>query len=225
MNDLKSNRMSLTSLTVNQFIIKNNIDPMEYVFTDFSDKYFRDNNIYVDYNIPFIEGRFFLGLTVRSLYSTCVFINPLANNKRSRNFSICHELAHCLFDLNYRIGEQEFFNFQNRDNMYTPEELIFEKLADGSAGIIMLPDIKLVHYFKTNKSYPLICDECQISHSALYNRLIDFGVYSCGMSELMAIRATKALQDSGDRSLFRMYLTGVNSDKEKQIIYKFQNAL
>ena len=224
MDDTLATRLSLTNLTVNQFILKNEIDPVDYTFNDFVTHYTETNNITLDLGLPFINEEFFLGMTARGLYSTAIFINPNVFFKR-RNFSICHEVIHCLFDMNYKIPSQSFYNVEDRVNFYTEEEIRMENLADAGAGIILLPDIKLVHYFKTNKSYHYISDDCQISRSALYNRLVEFGVYNCGMSEETAARATKILQNTGDRSLFRMYLTGVHSTKEKQIIYDFENAI
>ncbi|MGK0606746.1 ImmA/IrrE family metallo-endopeptidase [Enterococcus gilvus] len=224
MEDALATRLSLTNLTINQFILKNGTDPDNYQFHDFVEHYTETNNISIDLGLPFINEEFFLGMTARGLYSTAIFINPNVYFKR-KNFSVCHEVVHCLFDMNYKIPSQEFFNVEDRNNFYTEEEMRIEKLADAGAGIILLPDIKLINYFKTNKSFHLISDECQISRSALYNRLVEFGFYNCGMSEMTSIRATKILQNTGDRSLFRMYLTGVHSDREKQIIYDFENAI
>lgn len=224
MYDAKATRLSLMNLAVNQFLLKNDIDPISYNYTDFFDHYVKTNNIFVDNNIPVIEDRFFLGLTVRSDYSTAIFLNPKVY-KRRINFSSCHELTHCIFDMNYKMPSQEFFNVENRDSMYTPEEMEMEELADAGAGVIMLPDIKALNVLSSEKSFYLIADECQMSRSALYNRLIDFGVYSCEMSEMTAIRAVKELQDTGKRSLFRMFLTGVHSTRGKQIVYDFENSI
>ena len=224
MYDAKATRLSLMNITINQFILKHEYDPMIYKFTDFFDYYTKNNNIFVDKNIPYIEDRFFLGLTARSDHSTAIFLNPNVF-KRRINFSSCHELTHCLFDMNYKIQSQEFFNFENRANMYTPEELEMEDLADVGAGVIVLPDIKALNLLKSGKSFYLIADECGMSYSALYNRLLDFAVFSCGMSGITAIRAVKEFQDTGKRSLFRMFLSGVHATSGKQIIYDFENAI
>lgn len=224
MYDAKATRLSLTNLTVNQFMLKYDVDPADYLYTDFFNYYTKKNNIFVDKNIPFIEDRFFLGLTARSDYSTAIFLNPKVY-KRRINFSSCHELTHCLFDMNYKIPSQEFFNVENRESMYTDEELEMEDLADAGAGVMMLPDIKAMILLQSEKSFYLIADECEMSHSALYNRLLDFAVFSCGMSNMTAVRAVKELQNTGKRSLFRMYLTGVHSTRGKQIIYDFENSI
>ena len=224
MYDAKATRLSLMNLTINQFILKHDINPKNYKFTDFFDYYTKKNNIFVDRNIPHIEDRFFLGLTARSDYSTAIFLNPNVY-KRRVNFSSCHELTHCLFDMNYNVPSQEFFNFENRETMYSMEEIKMEDLADAGAGVIMLPDIKMLDVLNSNKSYYRIADESKMSKSALYNRLLDFGIYSCGMSELTAVRAVRELQDTGKRSLFRMFLAGVHSTRGKQIINDFENAI
>lgn len=224
MEDLKAHRLALMTLLVNQFLLKNNIEPENYSFTDFISFYIKENRIKVVSQIPKIEEEFFLGVTVRSKKRICIFLNPDVF-KRRFNFSTCHEVVHCIFDMNMKKKTQKFFNVDNNPAFYNEEEWILEKLANSAAGVIMLPDIKLIKYMKTNKSFRLISDECQISQQALYNRLVDFGIYSCGMSELTAVRATKNIQDLGDRSIFRMYLTGVHSTKEKQINYDYENSI
>ncbi|MDT2382414.1 ImmA/IrrE family metallo-endopeptidase [Enterococcus avium] len=224
LEDLKGNRLSLINLIVNQFLLKENIEPEEYTFSDFISSYIKKNRIKIISEIPVIDEEFFLGVTVRSKKSICIFLNPDVY-KRRFNFSTCHEIIHCIFDMNMKKRTQKFFNVDNNPSFYNEEEWILEKLANGAAGVIMIPDIKLVKYMKTNKSFRLISDECQISQQALYNRFVDFGIYSCGMRELTAVRATKNLQNYGDRSLFRMYLTGVHSTKEKQIIYDYENSI
>ncbi|MGX7223517.1 ImmA/IrrE family metallo-endopeptidase [Enterococcus raffinosus] len=224
LEDLKSNRLSLINLLVNQFLLKNNMEPERYTYIDFISSYIKENKIKVVSEIPKIDEDFFLGVTVRSRKSICIFLNPDVY-KRRFNFSTCHEIIHCIFDMNMKKRTQKFFNVDNNPSFYNEEEWILEKLANGAAGVIMIPDIKLVKYMKTNKSFRLISDECQISQQALHNRFVDFGIYSCGMRELTAVRATKNLQNYGDRSLFRMYLTGVHSTKEKQIIYDYENSI
>lgn len=224
MEDLKGNRLSLINLLVNQFLLKEDIEPDEYTFLDFISSYIKEKQIKIISEIPVIDEEFFLGVTVRSKKSICIFLNPDVF-KRRFNFSTCHEIIHCIFDMNMKKKSQKFFNVDNNPSFYNEDEWILEKLANSAAGVIMLPDIKLVKYMKTNKSFRLMSDECQISQQALYNRFVDFGIYSCGMSEFTAVKATKALQDIGDRSLFRMYLTGVHSTKEKQIIYDYENSI
>nr|DAX04304.1 MAG TPA: IrrE N-terminal-like domain [Bacteriophage sp.] len=224
MEDLKGNRLTLSNLLVNQFLLKKNIKPEEYVFSEFVSDFIKTNGIKVVTQIPAIDEDFFLGVTVRSKKSICIFLNPNVYKRRA-NFSSCHEIAHCLFDMNMKKKTQQFFNIDNNPSFYADDDWQLELLANSSAGIIMLPDIKLVNYMKSNKSFYLIADECQMSKSALYNRLLDFGVYGCGMSEATAIQAVRLLQDTGDRSLFRMFLNGVHSNREKQIIYDYENSI
>ncbi|EOH96349.1 ImmA/IrrE family metallo-endopeptidase [Enterococcus pallens] len=224
MDDLKATRLSLTNLILNQFLLKNEIQPAKYIFSDFFDSYTVMNNIKVDFDIPLIDENFFLGLTARSRYSTAIFLNKRVY-KRRLNFSACHELIHCLFDMNQTEPSQTFFNVENRKEFYSEEEIIMEKLADSGAGAIMVPDIKILDYLNTNKSFALISDECSISHSALHNRLIDFGIYSCGMSQRAALTSTKELRYQGSRNGFRFYLTGSHVNKEKQIIFDYENAI
>lgn len=224
MEDLKGDRLSLINLLVNQFLLRENIELEKYTFKNFVSSYIKENRIKIVTEIPEIDEEFFLGVTVRSKKSICIFLNPDVY-KRRFNFSTCHEIIHCIFDMNMKKKTQKFFNVDNNPSFYSEEDWILERLANGAAGVIMLPDIKLVKYMKTNKSFFLISDECKISHQALYNRFVDFGIYSCGMSELTAVKATKNLQNLGDRSLFRMYLTGVHSNREKQIIQDYENSI
>lgn len=224
MEALKQNRLILTNLLVNQFLKKNDIEPEQYIFRNFVSSYVKENSIKVVSGIPDIDEEFFLGVTVRSKKSICIFLNPQVY-KRRIHFSSCHEVAHCIFDMNMQKKTQQFFNVDNNPSFYSESQLKTEKLANGSAGVIMLPDIKIVKYMASTKSFHLIADECLMSKSALYNRLMDFAVYSCNMSSFTAINAVKTFQNTGDRSQFRMSLSGAHSSCEKQIIYDFENAI
>lgn len=224
MEDQKRDRLALTNLLVNQFLNKNDIEPEQYIFRSFVSSYVKENSIKVVSGIPKIDEEFFLGVTVRSKKSICIFLNPRVY-KRRIHFSSCHEVAHCIFDMNMQKKSQQFFNVDNKPSFYNENQLKTEKLANGSAGVIMLPDIKIVKYMTSNKSFHLIADECLMSKSALYNRLMDFAIYSCNMSSSTAVNAVKAFQTMGDRSQFRMSLTGAHSTCAKQIIYDFENAI
>lgn len=41
LEDLKGNRLSLINLVVNQFLLKENIEPEEYTFSDFISSYIK----------------------------------------------------------------------------------------------------------------------------------------------------------------------------------------
>ncbi|WP_429974009.1 hypothetical protein [Enterococcus sp. AZ163] len=64
-----------------------------------------------------------------------------------------------------------------------------------------------------------------MSKSSLHNRLMDFAKYSCNTSSLTTMKAVKTFQNTGDRSQFRMVLTGAHSIYAKQIIHDFENAI
>lgn len=66
MEDLKSNRLSLINLLVNQFLLKEDIEPDEYTFLDFISSYIKEKQIKIISEIPVIDEEFFLGVTVRS---------------------------------------------------------------------------------------------------------------------------------------------------------------
>ncbi|MGG5331658.1 ImmA/IrrE family metallo-endopeptidase [Enterococcus sp. AZ163] len=224
MDDLKATRLSLVNLIINQFLLKMELEPENYTFKDFFLYYTKSNNIEIKFNIPYIEGKYFLGLTAKSPYSLAIFLNKRVY-KRCLCFSACHEIIHCLFDMNTLLPTQTFFNVDDREGFYSDEEIAVEKLADCGAGVIMLPDIKLVKYLGTNKSFAQISDECQMSHPALHNRLMDFGRYSCGMSEQAALKSTLELRYQGSRVGFRFYLTGNHLNCEKQIVLIYENAI
>lgn len=108
LEDLKGNRLSLINLLVNQFLLKENIEPEEYTFSDFISSYIKENKIKIISEIPIIDEEFFLGVTVRSKKSICIFLNPDVF-KRRFNFSTCHEIIHCIFDMNMKKKTQKFF--------------------------------------------------------------------------------------------------------------------
>ncbi|WP_455326632.1 ImmA/IrrE family metallo-endopeptidase [Enterococcus songbeiensis] len=224
MDQLVRDRIMLTNLIVNQFMLKKGIDPEEYTHEIFFEDYVTRNSIAVVDRIPMIEAEFFLGVTVRSQRSTAIFLNQNATINRIR-FSKCHELSHCLFDMNYRLPTQQFFNAGRKDNFYTEDEKVTESLANAAAGIIMTPDIKIVKFLHTEISFYRFAEMCRMSQAALYYRLIEFCVYSADMDEISAVRCVKKLQDTKDRYHIRSYLSGWGSTKEKEIVSDFENAL
>lgn len=86
-------RLCLTNIVANQFMLKKDIDTMDYCFDDLFIYFTEKNNINVIENIPKIEADFFLGVTVRSEYNIAVFINTNVYTPRKR-FSKSHELNH-----------------------------------------------------------------------------------------------------------------------------------
>lgn len=224
MDDAINNRMTLMNIMINQFILKNRIEPIDYTFDLFFDWYTNENGIIViRKNLP-MEEEFLLGITVRSAYSIAIFINETSIKVRS-NFSGCHELNHCIFDINLSETSQQFFNVENNPDFYNEVDFKKEVLANAGAGVIMLPDITLLQYLHTMKSFSLIAEENKMSKAALWNRLVQFGIQRCGFPRNLAISAATRLQREGKREVYHKFLSTWGSTGEKQIIMDFENCL
>lgn len=217
-------RTSLVNILVNQFIQKNEIEPSKYDFEMFFDWYVKENRIDVIHQRFPMNEDFMLGVTVRSQYTTAIFINKTSSKNRS-NFSKCHELNHCIFDMNKALPTQTFYNVENNTSFYTEDELKKEHLANVGAGAMMLPDIKVLEYLHNDKSFLRVADECKMSRAALYRRMIDFCVTKCEMSEKNAIILVRRFQDTKDKYFINQRLSGWGETKEKQIILDFENSI
>ena len=223
-NEDVENRLCLTNIVANQFILKKDTNPLSYCFDDFFSDFVEKNNIKVFENIPKIESEFFLGVTVRSENSIAIFINPDVYEPRKR-FSKSHECNHILFDMNYKLKTQKLFNVDNNPTFYTTEELEQENLANAGAGVLMLPDIVIVKYLETNYSFYKMADNLRISNAALYNRLIQFCMNHFGYDSEYASSLIKRLQNTGGRQHINMALSGYGSTVKKQILLDFENSI
>lgn len=224
MDDAFNIRYSLTNLLVNQYLLKYNIDPLRYNFESFSTNFFENRKIKVKTNLPYIEDDYFLAVTVKKKKKVKVFINPNLSKNRW-NFSLCHELIHCNFDLS-RTDETQTLANQSGDNVYySKEEQKVEELANLGAGIILLPDISIVKYLETNISFYKMAEELRMSSAALYIRLIQFCMFHFGYDSEYASNLIKRFQNTGGRQHINMALSGYGSTVKKQILLDFENSI
>ena len=224
MNDAMNIRYALTNILINQYILKSNLDPIAYTFDLFVSDYLKQEKIMVDTNIPTIEEAFFLGVTVKKKNKIKIFINPRISKKRF-NFSLCHEVSHCQYDVSQTEHSQTFFNMEENPTYYNESERFIEELANLSASIIMLPDITLLKQLHTKKSFYTIAEEAKMSRSALWRRLVNFGKIKCDMNESLAQESATRLQNTGSRDIYHKFMSTWGSNVEKQIILDFENSL
>ncbi|MBP1045107.1 ImmA/IrrE family metallo-endopeptidase [Enterococcus sp. BWM-S5] len=224
MNDAIEIRYSLTNLLINQYILKHNLEPVDFTFDLFVNDYLEKENITLDKNIPVTEEDFFLAVTVKKGKRIRIFINPKMSKNRF-NFSICHEVSHCYYDVSKTEVSQTFFNMEENPTYYTEDELLTEELANLSASIIMLPDISLLKNLYTTKSFYSIAEEYGMSRSALWRRLVNFGKLKCGMPEELAQSSATRLQTTGNREIYHKFMSTWGSTVEKQIILDFENSI
>ena len=224
MDDAITIRYALSNLLVNQYILKHNLDPASYTFDLFVRDYLKQQNITVDMNIPAIEEAFFLGVTVKKKSKIKIFLNPrIAKNRL--NFSLCHEISHCQYDVSKTDNSQTFFNMEEHPFYYSESELFVEELANLSAGIIMLPDITLLKKLHTKKSFHTIAEEAKMSRSAFWRRLVNFGRIKCDMNEQLAQESARRFQTTGNKEIYHKFMSTWGSTVEKQIILDFENSL
>ncbi|MFK4568431.1 ImmA/IrrE family metallo-endopeptidase [Enterococcus sp. UD-01] len=224
MDDAFTIRYSLTNLLLNQYLLKHNINPLKYNFENFSTDFFENRKIKVKTNIPYIESDYFLAVTVKKKNKVKVFINPKLSKNRW-NFSLCHELIHCNFDLSRTDETQTLANRNGEDGYYSKEEQEVEDLANLGAGIVMLPDISVVKYMETNISFYKMAEELKMSNAALYVRLIQFCMYHFGYDVEYSSRLITRFQNEGEKQHINMALSGFGSTIKNQILLDYENSI
>ncbi|MCB5951841.1 ImmA/IrrE family metallo-endopeptidase [Enterococcus sp. BWT-B8] len=224
MDEAVNIRYILTNLLINQYILKHNLEPASYTFDMFVSDYLKRERIAVDTNIPAIEEEFFLGVTVKKKNKIKIFINPRISKNRF-NFSMCHEVSHCHYDVSKTEISQTFFNMDENPTYYNENELFIEELANLAAGIIMLPDITLLKKLHTKKSFHTIAEEAKMSRAALWKRMVNFGQIKCDMNEGLAHDSATRFQTMGNREVYHKFMSTWGSNIENQIIMDFENSL
>ncbi|MBL1228001.1 ImmA/IrrE family metallo-endopeptidase [Enterococcus sp. BWB1-3] len=224
MDEAVNIRYILTNLLINQYILKHNLEPASYTFDMFVSDYLKRERIAVDTNIPAIEEEFFLGVTVKKKNKIKIFINPRISKNRF-NFSICHEVSHCHYDVSKTEISQTFFNMDENPTYYNENELFIEELANLAAGIIMLPDITLLKKLHTKKSFHTIAEEAKMSRAAFWKRMVNFGQIKCDMNEGLAHDSATRFQTTGNRDVYHKFMSTWGSNIENQIIMDFENSL
>jgi len=208
-----SERIESNNLLLNRFLLENDIDPIEYNWEMYFSKFIADNKIEFINNPPRLSLDFYSGFTVKSNYTTAIFINSKMVLARQR-FSAAHETDHIIYD------------FDENTAFYTKEELAVERLANVGAGVKMLPDITIVKFMETDISFYKMADALGMSFPALYTRLMQFCQTTLNINGSSASNLIQRFQNNKDDKYFiNQRLSGWGSTKKKEIEYAYQNSL
>ncbi len=215
-------RLDQTNNYINYFLLTHNQPPIDYCWKDFADHYIEENKIALITDLEGIDIRCYSAFTVKSSYTTAIFINPDIPEGR-KNFSICHELSHHLYDFN-DAPSQSFFSVAENPSLYKLEEKRMEQLANASAGILMLPDISLIEHLEKKHSFPKMTDLLGMTPAALYIRLVQFLEYQCHVSENYARQLMNQFRYYGKLEGILRCLDGWGSTVKKQIWLNYENC-
>lgn len=220
-----SERIESNNLLLNRFLLENDINPIEYNWEMYFEKFITDNKIEFINNPPRLSLDFYSGFTVKSNYTTAIFINSKMVLARQR-FSAAHETDHIIYDFDENKPTQKFFNVEENTAFYTKEELAVETLANTGAGVKMLPDITIVKFLETDISFYKMADVLGMSFPALYTRLVQFCQTTLNINGSSASNMIKRFQNNKDDKYFiNQRLSGWGSTKKKEIEYAYQNSL
>lgn len=214
-------RIEANNEKLNRFMVENNIDPLSYKWSDYIEPFLESRNIRVIKNVPRSSLNFYSGFTVKSKYSTAIFVNPNMVKGR-QNFSVVHETDHIDYDFVDSQPTQRFFSVEGNPAFYSEDEYQLEILANTGAGIKMLPDITLVRYMETNFSFPLMAEKLGMTKAALYTRLVQFCETTLGATPSHAISLVRQLQSTGSREWINRRMTTYGSMIKSDIIQKFE---
>ena len=135
------------------------------------------------------------GLTVVDELGTS-FSYERDNPKVKRNFTLCHELGHFIFD-----HEGAYFA-ESVDN----QEDILEREANIFSAVVLMPDIVLLSKIYYNcETFHQIQNSLEVSKQALFFRLLDFlrEYYPGKGSEIK--QAVEAYIEGKNASIFRLF--------------------
>lgn len=216
-------RLTETNQLINRFLLKEKIEPRDYLWKTYVLPYLKEQDIHLIEELPTSSMACFSAFTVKSRCSTAIFLNPNIPLGR-KNFSICHELNHCLFDFNQITPAQSFFRMEENPSLYKKEELAVEHLANAGAGVFMLPDITILAYLDQPISFPKMAEQLEMTQAALYIRLTQFMLYRTGISLDQARRVINLFRYYGKKEALQRYLSGWGSTVRAQIILDYENC-
>lgn len=220
-----SERIENNNLLINRFLLENDINPIEYNWEMYFEKFITDRKVEFINTPPRLSIDFYSGFTVKSKYTTAIFINPNMVKARQR-FSAAHETDHIIYDFDDSQPTQKFFNVEENTAFYTKEELAVERLANVGAGVKMLPDITIVKFMETDISFYKLADALGMSFPALYTRLVQFCQTTLNINGSSASNLIQRFQNNKDDKYFiNQRLSGWGSAKKKEIEYAYQNSL
>lgn len=219
--DLEDTYTKITNL-VNSFILKNEINCLEYKWSNFFNEIVEKHDIDV---FPHTFSRTsqggVSGMLVKDRLGVTLTYNPLDLPFR-QNFSKCHELSHFIFHVNY-YNENMIFKDMSTSYDDASSEIEFE--ANVSASIILLPDIVLIKLMKTSISFIKMAEKLEMSQAALYVRMVQFLKFNLSTSNVSARRVVNSFRYDGSKELFNLYISGFGCTVEKQIILNYENTL
>lgn len=220
-----SDRIESNNLIINRYLLEKGIDPIEYNWEMYFDSFIRDREIEFINTPPRLSLDFYSGFTVKSNYTTAIFINPNMVKTRQR-FSAAHETDHIIYDFDDSKPTQKFFNVEENTAFYTAEELEVEALANAGAGVKMLPDITIVKFMETDISFYKMADILGMSFPALYTRLVQFCQTTLNVNSSSAISLIQRFQNNkNDKHFINQRLSGWGCTKKDEIEYMYQNSL
>lgn len=216
-------RLTETNQLINRFLLKEKIEPRDYLWRKYIFSYLKAQDIHLIESLPNSSMECFSAFTVKSRCSTAIFLNPNIPLGR-KNFSICHEVNHCLFDFNQITPAQSFFSMEENPSLYKKEELEVEHLANAGAGVFMLPDITILAYLDQAISFQKMAEQLEMTQAALYIRLTQFMVCRTGISPNQARRVVNLFRYYGKKETLHRHLSGWGSMVRTQIILDYENC-
>lgn len=219
--DLEGTYVKITNL-INSFILKNEIECLDYKWSYFFNKIVEDHDIDV-FPHPFTQTSQggVSGMLVKDCLGITLTYNPLDFIFR-QNFSKCHELSHFIFHLK---NHNENMIFKDMSTSYDDASADIELEANIAASIILLPDIVLVKLMKTSISFIKMAEKLEMSQAALYVRMVQFLEFNLSTTNVAARRVINSFRYEGSKELFKLYISGFGCTVEKQIVLNFENML
>ncbi|WP_157454945.1 ImmA/IrrE family metallo-endopeptidase [Carnobacterium maltaromaticum] len=206
---------------VNSFILKKEIECTDYKWF----MYF--NDIIIENDIDVFPHAFsrtsqggVSGMLVKDSLGTSLSYNPLDVPFR-QNFSKCHELSHFILHID---SHNENVIFKDMGTSYDEISSEVEIEANIAASIILLPDILIVKLMKTSISFPKMAETLQMTHAALYVRLVQFLEFHIYINNYYARNIINSFRYEGKKELFNLHISGFGCTVEKQIRNDYENA-
>lgn len=169
--DESYDRLDQAHKLVYNFMKKNNVEIEDYSYLDLFSSIINEYEIEHE-NIDFgdVLGSVLSGVLVKGGDQWFIHINKQMYSAR-QNFTRCHELSHFIWDCKFG---QEVHQFQSLINNEFASDNGIERLADNSAGVMMLPDICIKYALDNDLTAREIMNKYKISNTALKVRLLQF---------------------------------------------------
>lgn len=206
----------------NQYLLKNEIAPLDYKWSMLFDQIVDENQIDV---FPHEFKRYkkggLSGMLVKDDLGISITYNP-KDYPRRQNFTKCHELIHFL---KHSDLHNEYYVFKDMSFGYGEEADGIEMEANKGASIMMLPDITIIKYLETTVSFPTMAEKLEMTQAALYVRMVQFMSTKVGLTNDYSRNLVNDFRYNGRRDAINRQLEGWGSTIKKQIILDYENAL